>query len=108
MWLVVADRFWDLEKTYRGQEIADRIAWEASQQSLPGECEGYPPCTAYAIRVMEGEYLERYPKGDHALDALDQIVEAVEYLATADPDLVWDADIPAEELREMVEHLKQL
>src|SRR5919199_5581984 len=38
-WFVRADLFWDLQKKYRDLPVAERIAWEAAQTPLPGECE---------------------------------------------------------------------
>lgn len=79
-WFVRADAVWALEKKYRGLPVAERIAWEASQIPLPGECEGYLPCTLSSHAMTDGEYLKLYPRGAHAGEALDgisQLLDAV-------------------------------
>ncbi|HEX6626123.1 MAG TPA: SH3 domain-containing protein [Pyrinomonadaceae bacterium] len=72
-WFVRADALWELEKKYRGLPVAERIAWEASRLPLPGECEGYLPCTLSYTVSTEGQYLRLYPRGAHAGEALDGI-----------------------------------
>ena len=72
-WFVRADALWELEKKYRGLPVAERIAWEASRIPLPGECEGYLPCTLSYTVSTEGQYLRLYPRGAHAGEALDGI-----------------------------------
>lgn len=73
-WFVRADLFWDLQKKYRTMPaLAERIAWEAAQVPLPGECEGYLPCHLYALSQSEGRYLRLYPRGANARAALDKI-----------------------------------
>ncbi|QYO67241.1 hypothetical protein [Leptolyngbya sp. 7M] len=74
-------RFWDLETKYRGLMIADRIAWEAANNPLPGECEGFVNCYIYAIRTTTGKYLEKYPRGEYAAKAMNSIAKFLEALA---------------------------
>jgi hypothetical protein len=74
-WYVRAEKFWDLQTKYKDLPIGERIAWEASQIPLPGECEGYLPCYLYALTESEGRYLKLYPEGAHAGDALEKIGE---------------------------------
>lgn len=62
-WYVRSGRFWDLATKYRTLPIADKIAWTAAENQLPGECEGYVPCYLSVIRMTYGEYLTRFPKG---------------------------------------------
>lgn len=83
-WLVRAELLWNLQKKYAAMPVAERIAWEASQIPLPGECEGYIPCYLYALSVMEGRYLRLYPRGAHAPQAVNSIHESLEaYTADA-------------------------
>ena len=69
-WYVRAELFWELQKKYGDLPLGERIAWEASQISLPGECEGYLPCYLYLYTVTEGRYLKLYPRGASAGKAL--------------------------------------
>lgn len=96
-WFVRADAVWALEKKYRGLPVAERIAWEASRLPLPGECEGYLPCTLNSVAMTEGEYLKLYPRGPHAGAALAAVTETLdavlEDLKSANP--VYE--VPAED-----------
>lgn len=76
-WLVRAQLFWDLQKKYADLPLGERIAWEASQIPLPGECEGYLPCYLYLYTVTEGRYLKLYPRGASAGKALSQIADSL-------------------------------
>lgn len=80
-WYVRSDRFWSLAKKYQDLPVSEKIAWEAANNSLPGECEGYLNCYLFAMRVTHGEYLERYPKGAHAADALKELGEFLQPIA---------------------------
>jgi hypothetical protein len=75
LWLPQADLFWDLQKKYSALAIAERIAWEAANTLLPGECEGYIPCHLYAFNQTAGRYLKLYPQGPHANEAVDNLAE---------------------------------
>jgi len=74
-WYVRAESFWNLERKYRSLPVAERIAWEASQIPLPGECEGYLPCHLDYEAQTAGSYLKLYPRGAHAAKAVDTISE---------------------------------
>ena len=54
-----------------------KIAQAASQNPLPGECEGYINCYLYFIRATQGEYLERYPRGENAAEALKNVTDGI-------------------------------
>lgn len=71
-----ADVLWNLEKKYHALPIADRIAWEASHMLPPSDCEGDEVCDFF---LSEGEirYLNLYPTGVHAAEALKNISEAL-------------------------------
>jgi hypothetical protein len=72
-WFVRADLLWDLRKKYSRSPLAEEIAWTAARTSLPGECEGYVNCYLYLMRETDGEYLDLYPSGKHAQEALKNI-----------------------------------
>jgi hypothetical protein len=77
-WLVQSDLFWDLQKRFSSLPIADEIAWEAANNPLPGECEGYLPCHIHVMVLTEAQYLKLYPNGLFAQDALKVIDESLE------------------------------
>lgn len=77
-WLVRSELFWELEKQYRGLPVAERIAWEAAQNRLPGECEGDAVCGFSYLSQTEGRYLSLYPNGSHAGEVLKHFEEALE------------------------------
>ncbi|MCS6873851.1 MAG: SH3 domain-containing protein [Pyrinomonadaceae bacterium] len=72
-WLVSSESFWNLSEKYKELPIAERIAWEAAQNPLPGECEGFIVCYLYRLRVTKAEYLRLYPNGEKAKQALQDI-----------------------------------
>jgi len=72
-WYVRSRRFWDLATKYRNLPIADKIAWTAAENQLPGECEGYVPCYLSVIRMTYGEYLTRFPKGAYRKRAIQEM-----------------------------------
>ncbi|MFN7946910.1 MAG: SH3 domain-containing protein [Blastocatellia bacterium] len=80
LWLVRSEMFRDLQKKYRALPIADRIAWEAVKNGLPGECEGYLPCSFERLLLGEGKYLELYPQGAHAAEAIGNIDEMLKFI----------------------------
>ncbi|HSE97381.1 MAG TPA: SH3 domain-containing protein [Blastocatellia bacterium] len=77
-WLVRSDLFWDLQERYKDLAIAERIAWEGADNPLPGECEGYFPCYLAYFNRTKGKYLELYPAGAHAEEAIAEIAESLE------------------------------
>lgn len=83
-YFVRSDRYWALHKKYQKLPIAEEIAWTASQNSLPGECEGYINCYVYKMTVTDGRYLQLYPNGKHASKAIASLVEYLETMTAAD------------------------
>jgi hypothetical protein len=80
-WFVNSKLLWDLRRKYRDLPVAERIAWEASQTPLPGECEGYLPCYIYKETETNGLYLKLYPRGAHASAALSNLAESLGHIA---------------------------
>ncbi|HJQ71058.1 MAG TPA: SH3 domain-containing protein [Blastocatellia bacterium] len=74
-WFVDSDLFWKLQQKYKALPVADKIAWEAANNSLPGECEGFLDCDLYAYIRTLGRYLDLYPRGAHAEEALKNLGE---------------------------------
>jgi hypothetical protein len=72
-WMMVPAAIWDVHGHYRGTQSADAIAWEAVENRLPGECEGYAPCELVGIDSLYGEYLRRHPQGAHVTEAFGQV-----------------------------------
>lgn len=93
MWFVKSDLFWDLRKKHSGLPIAEQIAWEAANNPIPGECEGYVPCHLTALGWTMGEYLKLYPRGAHAEEAMDKFIEYLEPLI----DLAKDGNVAPED-----------
>ncbi|HEX8281771.1 MAG TPA: SH3 domain-containing protein [Pyrinomonadaceae bacterium] len=74
-WFVRSELLWGLRRKYAALPVAERIAWEAAQTPLPGECEGYLPCYVYKETETDGRYLKLYPRGAHADAALSNLAE---------------------------------
>ena len=74
-WFVDADEYWKLQAKYADTAVGERIAWDASQAPVPGECEGDVACHIAAFNVSTGRYLKLYPSGEHADDGLREIVD---------------------------------
>lgn len=72
-YFVVSRLFWDMQKKYSSLPIAEDIAWAGAQNPLPGECEGYVPCYLFLLRETAGNYLDLYPNGKQATNALADI-----------------------------------
>lgn len=70
---VISELFWDLHDKNKGTPVGEDIAWTASQNSLPGECEGYINCYLHNLRVTYGEYLNFYPAGKYSKKALTEL-----------------------------------
>lgn len=85
-WLVRANLLWELHSAYSKLPIGEEIAWQAAQNPIPGECEGYTNCYIYLVRVTDGEYLNFYPNGKHAEQALKQIADFLEPIAADAPE----------------------
>jgi|GEM_PF-5034953 len=74
-WLIDPGLIWRVHDHATGPD-ADALAWLAVENGMPGECEGYVPCTAYTLDRLYGEYLRRHPSGPHAAEAAAGIREA--------------------------------
>ena len=72
-WIVRSEMFWELRDKYAGLKTADDIAWEAAQNPIPGECEGYMNCGVYLGQITAVKYLGYYPAGKHSKAALDEL-----------------------------------
>ncbi len=72
-WYVRTESLWDLHEKFVKTPLAEEIAWTAANTTIPGECEGYINCYLYNIRAQDGEYLNFYPNGKHAQQALINI-----------------------------------
>lgn len=107
MWLVRLDGFWELEKEYRALPIGERIAWEAAQYGLPGECEGYLPCYFATILLREGVYLRLYPSGAHVGEAIGRIDGLLKSFAD-DLTRQWLSEIPKEDRHEFKKQITEL
>jgi hypothetical protein len=83
-WIVISKVFWDLQRKYSDLPIADEIAWEASQNPLPGNCEGDLVCMLFYIRMTKAEYLRLYPNGVKSAKALDELNSLFEEIINMD------------------------
>jgi hypothetical protein len=80
-WFVRGDLFWDFQSKYKDlPALAERAAWEGARTPLPGECEGFLPCNFAVESMTSGKYLQLYPRGAHAEEALAQIAEMLGYV----------------------------
>lgn len=77
VWAVRSEVFWELERKYHGTPVGDRIAWDAAQNLMPGECEGDEVCNFLALADTDGRYLALYPDGAHASEALQGLQTAL-------------------------------
>ena len=67
---------WNLETKYHALPIADRIAWEAAQNSEPSDCEGDEVCSFFVISG-EIKYLSLHPQGAHGAEALKDLSDGL-------------------------------
>ncbi len=72
-WMVTPEAIWTLHEASRGSTSAEAIAWEAVDNGMPGECEGYPPCELATLDALDGEYLRRHSDGAHVVEVLKRI-----------------------------------
>lgn len=107
-WYVRSDRFWALQKKYKKLAIADRIAWTAAENPLPGECEGYVPCYLYAISRTHGKYLELYPRGTYSKKAVQRMIKSLQYMVDDAASRKKNYEGPAEDDAEFAELIKAL
>jgi len=77
-WYVRSDLYWELHNKHTALPIAEEIAWEAAQNPIPGECEGYVNCYLYHLRATDGEYLNFYPNGKYSKKALTNITNLLD------------------------------
>ncbi len=92
-YMVKSEAFWKLCEKYKDLPIADRIAWEAAQNPLPGECELYIVCNLYYVRMTVAEYLRLYPSGSKAKEALKNLSDALESIIRARSDFQGPTDV---------------
>ena len=109
-WYVRSARFWALQKKYQKLAIADRIAWSAAENPLPGECEGYVPCYLFASRRTHGEYLKLYPRGSYSKKAVQQMIKSLQYIVddAASTKKNYDGPVEAADDAEFAELIKEL
>jgi len=81
-WFVRLDDFWQLHSRYKSLPIAEEIAWQAANNPIAGECEGYINCYLYKLRTTFGEYLNFYPNGKYSQEALANIYNFLQPMAT--------------------------
>jgi hypothetical protein len=72
---VRTELFWNLEAKYHAQPIADRIAWEATQNEQPSDCESDEVCAFFAFGERQVKYLSLHPNGAHAAEAIQSLTE---------------------------------
>lgn len=80
-WYVRSDIFWQLHGANKDKPIGEEIAWQAAQNPIPGECEGYVNCYLYMLRVTDAEYLNFYPNGKYSRQAVKNIAGLLEPIA---------------------------
>ncbi len=77
-WEIQSEQLWNLQKKYSSLAVGEKIAWEASQNTLPGECEGYLPCYISILGLTSASYLQLYPTGAHSQEALKTIADEID------------------------------
>lgn len=80
-WFARSELFWELHGKSAGQPISEEIAWQAAQNPLPGECEGYVNCYLFLLRNTNGEYLNFYPDGKYSRKALQNVADLLAPIA---------------------------
>jgi hypothetical protein len=75
-WMVGADEYWEVHDRFKGSKLSERIAWQAAQAGMPGECEGALTCYVGRFEILYGRFLAQYPNGEHAAEALERVSEA--------------------------------
>lgn len=96
-WFVNSNALWDLQGKYKDLPVAERMAWEASQTPLPGECEGYLPCYIYLESETNGRYLKLYPRGAHADAALAALAESLGHIVESFQEANSPYEVPRED-----------
>lgn len=105
-WYVQSELFWKLHNKYKSLSIAEQIAWEAAQNPIPGECEGYINCYVYLCSITSGKYLGFYPNGKHSKQAITEVVERLEQLSADDSQ--YDGPTEAADRAELKKSLAEL
>lgn len=105
-WIVKSELFWDLREKYSDLAIADDIAWQAAQNPIPGECEGYMNCGVYLSQTTSVRYLSYYPAGKHSKAALAELKDW--YGSYADAAQAGTAYTPPEDASDKAELQKML
>ena len=83
-WFVEPNKFWALSQQYRNLPIGEEIAWQAANLALGGECEGFIGCYLHISNLTSGQYLARYPNGQHVKAAFKDAVGWI----TSDMDII--------------------
>lgn len=107
-WLVKPEQFWNLHKQYAQLPIGERIAWEAANQPLGGECEGYVPCDLSRLNSTTGKYLNLYPRGKYVTTALNQMLDLFNSLISNRNNLLMPESHDKEALAELQKEHTQL
>jgi len=76
-YFIRSELLWGLQKKYSGLPVAEKAAWDAAQNPLPGECEGYLPCVIHLELETNAKYLSLYPRGRNAGDAAGAIADTL-------------------------------
>jgi hypothetical protein len=72
-WMLWPEAIWKIHMANARSSSAEAIAWEAVDNGMPGECEGYPPCELSTLDALDGEYLRQHPDGAHAAESIKRI-----------------------------------
>jgi len=67
--------FWNLEAKYHTLKIADRIAWEATENEEPTDCESDEVCAFLNWGDRQIRYLSLHPNGTHAGEVVQSLTE---------------------------------
>lgn len=80
-YFVKPEAFWELSEEYADiPEAAEKIAWQAARQILPGETEGEPEAVISVFKATYGRYLESYPEGKYVTQVLEDVVREINYI----------------------------
>jgi hypothetical protein len=74
---VKTDLFWKLAAKYSSLPIAEKIAWEATQNEEPSDCESDEVCAFFVFGTRLSKYLGLYPNGEHAAEAVSTLADMV-------------------------------
>jgi hypothetical protein len=77
-WVVTAEVFWQLHDQHSTAPIAEDMAWNAAQGSVPGdECDAV--CVLDRLNRTYARYWAAYPRGQWVSDAIAEAQRQVEY-----------------------------